>query len=975
MKFNKTFIFLFMIIIFATNIIIAGQLTNSEYQKLDPHLALIIENPEMKALVFNQTLGKVHVKQNNVNVFIKSSLTLSKINKLGAKVYSKIGNIFTCSIPIVLIKKLVTVSEIQYIQCAKMVTIKNDVSMPEIGIPQIRSEYDLTGKGVVIGIVDTGIDWKHMDFRNSDGTTRIKALLDFSDPGDTNGDDFLDGSGPFGGTLYTETQINSALNSSATINENDLVGHGTHVAGSAAGNGQATGNGVQAQTYVGVAPEADLVIVKATRTPGSKNFIDSDYINALAFIDSVANAQNKPYVINLSLGGSNGPHDGKDLSEQAIDNLVGSGIKGKAVVISAGNDGNKAIHSSGTFSSSKTNYEIEFNIPSYTPNSSDMDDYVVFEGWYGPSQNYRIKLFSPGNNVFGAVSSGNDFGKDTDEGAIFISNAKGGPSNLNGDKQIQIKIYDYSTDKPPKEGAWKIIIEGTSGKFNLWLAGSTMDASLTSNIDQSMIVGTPGTAFNAVTVGAYITKKSWTDLDKNRLQITSLVVGTAADFSSPGPSRDERIKPEICAPGQMITASYSADAPPSSSYTMFNTGNAQYPNGFIASDGTHGISQGTSFAAPHVSGTVALMFQQNPNIDAIQARDAIINTAKTDVYTFTVPGDKWGYGKLDAYGAIQYLSANPPEDKLSLAIFQNPALTQYIDFYLISKYPLQRSPAAIIQVASNSPDNISMTQLENMLYKGEYIFTSNGTATLVVTATIQGESESTLTKYFTVKMLKANVGGEIALEKIQLTVPQSAIHSDSYFTIFSEHEVTTQNNLKTIGKIYQLRPAAYAFDQPVSIKFSYNDALLSEQEESLLSIYVLQNDVWTKIESEVNSRTNMVGSKISRLGKYRLMYDPQAEISSAAPETYKLCQNYPNPFNANTTITYYLPDNTNLQIQIFNIKGDLIKTLFDGNQIAGHHKIKWGGKNSCNNPVASGLFFYKLSAHQYSKTKKMLLLK
>ena len=604
-----------------------------------------------------------------------------------------------------------------------------------------------------------------------------------------------------------------------------------------------------------------------------------------------------------------------------------------------------------------------------------MDDYVIFEGWYNPSQSYRIKLFSPGNNVFGTVSSGNEFSKDTDEGAIFISNAKGGPSNLNGDKQIQIQIYDYSTDKPPKEGTWKIIIEGNSGKFNLWLAGSTMDASLTSNIDQSMIVSTPGTAFNAVTVGAYITKKSWTDLDKNRLQMASLVVGKAADFSSPGPSRDGRTKPEICAPGQMITASYSADAPPSSSYTMFNTGNAQYPNGFIASDGKHGISQGTSFAAPHVSGTVALMFQQNPNIDAIQARDAIINTAKTDVYTPTVPGYKWGYGKLDAYGAIQYLSANPPEDKLSLAIFQNPALTQYIDFYLVTKYTLQSSPAATIQVASNSPDNISMTRLENMLYKGEYVFTSNGSATLVVTATIQGESGSTLTKYFTVKMLKANVGGEIAFEKIQLTVPQSAIHSDSYFTIFSEDDLIIQDNLKSIGKIYQLRPAAYAFDQPVSINFSYNDALLSEQEESLLSIYVLQNDVWTKVESEVNSCTNMVSSKISRLGKYRLMYDPQAEISSTAPETYKLYQNYPNPFNANTTITYYLPDNTNLQIQIFNIKGDLIKTLFDGNQVAGHHKIKWGGKNLYNNPVASGLFFYKLSANQHSKTKKMLLLK
>ncbi|MBL7093384.1 S8 family serine peptidase [candidate division KSB1 bacterium] len=975
MKIKNAFIFSLMIIIFNTNIIVAGELSNSEYQKLDPRLTLIITNPEMKSLVFNQTLGKTSIRKNYINVFIKTSLTRPEINNLGGKVYSKVGDIVTCSIPIAMVEKLVVLAEVKYIQCAKMVTIKNDLSMPEIGVPQIRSEYDLTGKGVIIGIVDTGIDWKHLDFRNSDGTTRIKALLDFSDPGDTNGDDILDGSGPFGGTLYSEAQINAALNGSGTISEDDVVGHGTHVAGSAAGNGNAAGNGVQAHTYVGVAPEADLVIIKATRTQGSRNFVDADYINALVFIDSVANALNKAYVVNLSLGGSEGPHDGKDLSEQAIDNLIGPGIKGKAVVISAGNDGDKAIHSSGTFSSSVTKYETEFNIPTFTPNNSNMDDYVIFEGWYDASQSYKVKIFTPGNNIFGPVSSGNEFGKDTDEGAVFISNAKGGPSNLNGDKQIQIQVYDYSTDKTPKPGTWKVIIEGSSGTFNLWLAGSSMDASLTSNIDYSMIVGTPGTAFNAVTVGAYITKNKWTDLDDKILQITSLVVGKASDFSSPGPSRDGRTKPEICAPGEMITASYSSDAPPGSDYTMFNTGNSQYPNGLIASDGAHALSQGTSFAAPHVAGTIALMFQQNPNIDAIQARDAIINTAKADGYTSTVPSGKWGYGKLDAFSAVQYLSANPPEDKLSLSIFQNPAFTQYIDFYLITKYPLQNSPTASIQFGSDTPEIVSMSQLENLLYKGEYVFTRNGTAALKVIATIQGESESTLTKYFTVKMLKASLGGEIALEKMRLIVPQNAIHSDCYFTIFSEDDLTGQSNLHSVGIIYQLSPVNYSFDQEVNMRFSYDDDMLFEQEESGLSIYVFQNNLWTKIKSDVCLRKNVVSCKISQLGKFRLMYDPHAEISNTLPASYKLFQNYPNPFNANTNISYYLQENTDVKIEVFNIKGDLIKTLFNNHQIAGSHNIKWDGKDLFNNSVASGIFFYKLSADQFSQTQKMLFLK
>jgi subtilisin family serine protease len=971
---KNTVIFFLLITILKTNII-AAELSNSAYQKLDPQLALIVTRPELKTLVLNQTLSKSRVGNNYINALIKTSLTQSEIKNFGAKVYSKLGNIVSCAFPIEKIEKLISLSEVQYIQCAKIVTCKNDVSMPEIGIPQIRSQYNLTGKGVIIGIVDTGIDWQHMDFRNSDGTTRIKALLDFSDPGDTNGDEILDGSGPFGATLYTEAQINAALNGSGFINANDVVGHGTHVAGSAAGNGNATGAGVQAHTYVGVAPEADLVIVKATRIQGSRNFVETDYINALVFIDSVANALNETYVVNLSLGGSQGPHDGKDLSEQAIDNLIGSGVKGKAIVVSAGNDGDEAIHSSGTFSSAVTTYEIEFSIPSYTPNDSNLDDYVIFDGWYDAAQSYRVKLFTPDNNVIGPVSSGNEFGRETDEGAVFISNARGGPSNLNGDKQIQIQVYDYSTEKTPKQGSWKIIIEGNSGTFNLWLAGSTMDATITSNVDYSMIVGTPGTAFSAITVGAYITKNRWVDLDKNNLQLNSLVVGKASDFSSPGPTRDGRTKPEISAPGEMITASYSADAAPGSDYTMYDSGNDQYPNGLIARDGVHGISQGTSFAAPHVAGTIALMFQQNPNIDAIQARQAIINTAKADEYTATVPSGKWGYGKLDAYSAVLSLSENPPEDNLSLSIFQNPALTQYIDFYLVTKYPLQNSPLASIQFASDSPDNISMTQLDGLLYKGEYVFTRNGTATLKVTGTIQGESEFTLTKFFTVKMLKANVGGEIAFDNLLLTVPQSSIQSDFYLTVFSEDDLSKHNNLQSVGKVYQLSPVNYSFDQPATILFSYIDDLFPEQQETQLSSYVLKDNVWTKLESEVNPRTNRVSSKVMRLGKFRLMYDTQAEIPGILPTSFKLFQNYPNPFNASTTIQYYLPENTNLKIEVFNINGDLLKTVFNNYQIAGYHKFKWAGLNMHNNSVASGLFFYKLSAGKFSVTQKMLLLK
>lgn len=973
MKINFIRIFLF-INFFLASLSYSGILTDFQYRKIDPALARLVNNPDLRLLIFRQTLGKVAVGQVKINVLIKSSLSRAELNALGISVYSKIGDIYSASIPIAGIAELAENHKIEYIQASKICATHNDLSMPEIGIPTIHNTYGFTGRGVIIGIVDTGIDWKHDDFRNSNGTTRIKYILDFSNPGDTNGDEILDGSGPFGGTLYTEQNINSALSGSGNINQNDVVGHGTHVAGSAAGNGRATGNSVPAKTYVGAAPEADLIIVKATRQPGSRNFDTIDYINAIAFIDSIALVLNKPYVINLSLGGSNGPHDGKDLSEQAIDHLVGDGKKGKAIVVSSGNDGNKAIHSGGTFSSSQNKYEINFSVPAYTPNTSNMDDYIIFEAWHGSAYNFSVKLQTPGNNLIGPINSGSDYGRDTSEGAVYISNALGGASALNGDKLIQIQIYDFTQTNVPKTGGWKVILEGSAGRYDLWLAGSTMDAYLTSSFDYTMIAGTPGTAFSAITVGSYITKNHWTDLNNNSLGLANLVIGEISDFSSPGPTRDGRIKPEICAPGEMIAASYSSDATPGTAFTMFNTGSVQFPNGFIARDGKHALSQGTSFAAPHVTGAIALLLQQNQSLDAIQIRQALLDSAKTDNYTASTPNNNWGYGKTNALGALRQIIGHPPQKNLSLSIFQNPALTQYIDFYLIAKNSLQSTPTASIKVANDPATDISMTRLENLLYKGEYVFSKDGIITLTVNATLQSGSSETLSKSFNVKLLKAGAGGTLNYENVKLDLPAHSFNHDSYFTVFTEMEFDSNAILKPLGKIIRLGPAQFSFNQPIELIVYYDQSLDLSIDESKLAIYKLTENEWVKLDGFVFEENNFIRTYISQLGTFAVFYNPQTN-DQIAPENFQLYQNFPNPFNANTTIRFYHPVVADVTLKIFNVNGELIKTFELGVQDAGMKNISWDGKNDSRTVVASGIYFYNIIAGKYATTKKMLFIK
>jgi hypothetical protein len=244
------------------------------------------------------------------------------------------------------------------------------------------------------------------------------------------------------------------------------------------------------------------------------------------------------------------------------------------------------------------------------------------------------------------------------------------------------------------------------------MAGSSMNAELTSNIDNTMIVSTPATAKKAITVGSYITKRNWTDLNGNNLQNSSLTVGSISSFSSPGPSRDGRTKPEVSAPGELIAASYSVDSPPTGEYSIFSSSYSQWPNAYIARDGKHALTQGTSFAAPHVAGTVALMVQQFPNKTPTEIRQALIATARTDNFTGAVPNNKWGYGKLDVMATLQLLPVEESGDDLFI-----PKTME-----LRQNYPNPFNPSTVIPYAVNERAEIQISVINILGQKIRNLF-------------------------------------------------------------------------------------------------------------------------------------------------------------------------------------------------------------------------------------------------------------
>lgn len=218
--------------------------------------------------------------------------------------------------------------EIEYVEQPRNLYIMLDTAINNTCSRQIRDEpYNLTGKGTLVAIIDSGINYTHRDFRNEDGTTRIMYIWDQT----------LDGNPPKGfssGTLYNREDINRALESNdpfSIVPQNDTIGHGTAVAGIACGNGISS-NG----RYTGIASESDIIVVKLGKR-GRESFArNTEIMRAIKFILDTAIELNMPVAINLSFGTNDGSHSGNSLFETYINDM--SNIWKTSIIVPTGNE-------------------------------------------------------------------------------------------------------------------------------------------------------------------------------------------------------------------------------------------------------------------------------------------------------------------------------------------------------------------------------------------------------------------------------------------------------------------------------------------------------------------------------------------------------------------------------------------------------------------------------------------------------------
>lgn len=591
---------------------------------------------------------------------------LAALRQAGAEIGTVVGDIATARVPLDGLDRLTAAVELERLEAARVLEAVHDSSLAAIRANEVRRRegslwFGAAGYGVIVGVYDTGIDYRHEDFRDGTGRTRLLGLWDQT----------IAGTPPAGynyGAFCTVASLDSGR-----CAQQDNNGHGTHVAGTAVGDGSASDQSGNAYRYAGVAPAADLLVVKG----GDGSFETPQLIDGINWIFQTAAALGRPAVVNLSLGGQFGPRDGTSLFEQALDNLTGPG---KIIVVAAGNDGQNGNAFDGSGQPTErylfhgmatpgvgTIHEFQIEVPAYGAVSGTCNDYAFIELWYESGDLLDLTVVRPdGSSV--TATHGSRMEEAHPKGMILIHNAyaervEDRPDPQNGHYEALIEISDCGNSGPPESGIWTLratATTATSGNpFHLWISASQFGQGgfargVTANFTNSHVVGSPGTARKVVTVGAFASRLCWPTADGTRCYIHKEQPGDIARFSSAGPSRDGRLKPEITAPGIAIISALSRDADP--------------PGTLVAPDGVHWAIAGTSMATPHVTGAVALLLQREPTLIPDSIKAILQRTTAQDEFTqhaYTgepdgTPNYQWGYGKLDVARSLTDLESLPP---------------------------------------------------------------------------------------------------------------------------------------------------------------------------------------------------------------------------------------------------------------------------------------------------------------------------
>lgn len=554
----------------------------------------------------------------------------------------------------------------------------------------LRRDKGIDGKGVLVGVADTGLDVTHPEMFDEAGRSRVAWLLDLSLPPRGVHTDLekrfgiVDAQGNPRGAVLSKDMIDEDLarirsgkckpddrEPPCAPSPSDEVGHGTHVAGIAAARGVGG-------KYPGVAPAADIVFVRISR--GVNTAIENDdLVRAVEFMFGRADAEKRPMVVNMSLGTDFGPHDGSALWEQAIASHIGPSHPGRAIVAAAGNSG--SILETPIHQSVRVNRRTPLRVPIHTlgADSGSVQVWVTLR----EGADLRIGLDGPDGEWIRPIGPNRQSGKDTDAykaGVLYGAETEGSPVPKGSNGAIVVW-----TGKWPS-GTYYVTFDG-AGMAELYMQGQgdaapggLRSASFEYGVREGT-VNLPATHPDIIAVGCTVNRPGWKSIAGTEVALHVPVLdgpgrlaardadgsplvrpvfdGELCWFSSAGPTATGVPKPEIAAPGALVISALSRSALPGTPGSAFTTGQCSDVAGksdprCLQIDDTHAISMGTSMSSPAVAGVVALLLQKDPTL----TQDKIVALLQAGAHRFRGDApffDQSGPGEVDALGALDAL--------------------------------------------------------------------------------------------------------------------------------------------------------------------------------------------------------------------------------------------------------------------------------------------------------------------------------
>lgn len=495
-------------------------------------------------------------------------------------------------------------NELSYMVIPNIYGLSSMSSIDASGIGPIlkNKSLDITGKGVIVAIMDTGIDYTHEAFIYEDNTSKILSLWDQTQQGNPP-------EGFLYGAEYSNEQINEALKLEdplSMIPSTDEVGHGTFLAGIA------TGRTNRKKRFQGAAPDADLVIVKLKQAKkclmsyyqfkeDAVGFQSNDIMQGLNYLKKKAKEFGKPMVILFTGASTEGPHNGSVFLEREL--AYYGNTYGVVAVIAAGNEGNAAHHYHGRFEKGEKKVNVALNI-------SNKDRGLFFNMWSVLPDELTIELISPSGETTGKVP----FISDKWQEIVLLLEATKilvfyeFIEERGGEEAIYVRMIN------PMPGIWTIAVYGEfilNGEFDIWLPVSGLIDSGTIFLqpDPNITIVNPSSNAGTVTVGAY-------DEVFNSIYLAS----------SRGYTKDGMVKPDLVAPGVNVIGPYPK--------------------------GAYGVLTGTSASAGITAGASALLLEWG----IVKGNDTALNTVAVKTYlirgakrreNIDYPNREWGFGELD----------------------------------------------------------------------------------------------------------------------------------------------------------------------------------------------------------------------------------------------------------------------------------------------------------------------------------------